>query len=226
MNNLWKSHFEFWCKSGKSVNSWTLWTSYKVKNSRKNENRFTAVTRIKQLDFGLQNWWTFEERAVLASRVFKVWKYLLNQVVLAVKRISLLYVVWYWLKRFASSIRFALFTVRFCWSASRGRKTKRSGDAFKKRLLNNIFFELLEKRWHNIQFQLRTFCNASRPLSSNRSKRIDKTLSIGSAIKSADYSHPLSLITDLSFYSSSILNYNVKIRKPDEIPGKNIKFEK
>ena len=37
-------------------------------------------------------------------------------------------------------------------------------DAFEKKLLNCIFFELIEKRWHNIQFQLRPFCNASGPL--------------------------------------------------------------
>ena len=54
----------------------------------KNEICFTAVSRIKQLDFGLQNWWTFEERAVLGGRVFKVWKFLRNKVVLLVKRIQ------------------------------------------------------------------------------------------------------------------------------------------
>ena len=59
--------------------------------SRKNEIRFTAVSRIKQLDFGMQNWWTFEERAALTALAFKVWKSLRNlrnSVVLSLKRIS------------------------------------------------------------------------------------------------------------------------------------------
>ena len=48
----------------------------------------------------MQTWWTFEERAALAARAFKVWKSLRNKVVLHVKRISyflhfsLLYVVY------------------------------------------------------------------------------------------------------------------------------------
>ena len=42
---------------------------------------------VSQLDFGLQKWWTFKERAVLAGRVFKVWKSLQNKVVLHVQRI-------------------------------------------------------------------------------------------------------------------------------------------
>ena len=54
----------------------------------KKEIRVTVVSRIKQLDFGLQNWWKFEERAVLAARVFKIWKSLQNKVVFPVKRIS------------------------------------------------------------------------------------------------------------------------------------------
>ena len=63
------------------------------------EIRFTAVSRTKKLDFGLQNIWTFEERSVLATCAFKVWKSLQNKIVLLVKRISyswhfsLLYVV-------------------------------------------------------------------------------------------------------------------------------------
>ena len=36
----------------------------------------------------MQNWWTFEERVVLAARAFKVWNSLRNKVVLPVKRIS------------------------------------------------------------------------------------------------------------------------------------------
>ena len=42
-------------------------------------------------------------------------------------------------------------------------------DAFEKRLLNSILFELIEKRWHNIQFQQQPFCNASGPLSKFKS---------------------------------------------------------
>ena len=70
-------------------------TSYNIKNSRKNENRFTAVSRIKQLDFGMKNWLTF------AARAFKIWKSLRDKVVLPVKWISyflyfsLLYVVYF-----------------------------------------------------------------------------------------------------------------------------------
>ena len=66
-----------------------------------------------QLDFGLQNWWTFEEgrrgNAALAARAFKVWKSLRNKVVLPVKRISyffhfsLLCVV-YWLQNQSSKL--------------------------------------------------------------------------------------------------------------------------
>ena len=62
--------------------------SYNIKKPQEIEIRFTAVSRIKHLDFGLQNWWTLEERAVLAACVFKDWKYLRNKVVLLVKQIA------------------------------------------------------------------------------------------------------------------------------------------
>ena len=55
---------------------------------QENEIRFTAVSRIKQLNFGMQNWWTFKESAALAAWAFKVWKSLRKKVVLPVKRIS------------------------------------------------------------------------------------------------------------------------------------------
>ena len=45
-------------------------------------------------------------------------------------------------------------------------------DAFEKRLLNSTFFELIEKRWHNIQFQLRPFLMLQgHSVSSNRDTR-------------------------------------------------------
>ena len=50
-----------------------IWTSYNIKNSRKNEIRLTASF-----------WFVFEERA----RLFKVWKSFRNKAVLPVKRIS------------------------------------------------------------------------------------------------------------------------------------------
>ena len=69
----------------------TIETSYNIKNSRK-QIRSTAVSRIKQQDFGLQNSWTLGERAALtaltARAAFKVWKYLRNEFVLPVQRIS------------------------------------------------------------------------------------------------------------------------------------------
>ena len=60
--------------------AWCEETSYNIKISRKIEIRFTAVSRLKQVDFGMQNWRTFEEMAALAARAFRV-----NKVVLPVK---------------------------------------------------------------------------------------------------------------------------------------------
>ena len=34
-----------------------------------------SVSRVKQLDFGLQNWQIYEEKAALAARAFKFWKF-------------------------------------------------------------------------------------------------------------------------------------------------------
>ena len=77
-----------------------LWSGYRPQTTSKFRGKTKSVSRIKLLDFGMQNWWTFEERAVLAARAFRGWKSLRNKLVLPVKRISyflhssLLYVVY------------------------------------------------------------------------------------------------------------------------------------
>ena len=45
----------------------------------KNENRFLAISCIRQLDFGLQNCWTFELMSTIAACAFKTWKYFVIQ---------------------------------------------------------------------------------------------------------------------------------------------------
>ena len=87
-----------------------LKTTYKIKKCTKNKIRFTVFSRVKQLDFGLQNWWSFELMSILAARLYKTWKSLWNWVVWLVKRIpnflhlSLLYVV-YLINPFLSIIK-------------------------------------------------------------------------------------------------------------------------
>ena len=84
---------------GKSISLISMRT-YTRPHATKNKISFTAVSRIIQLDIGLQNLWTFEEREALAARAFKVWKFLRNKVVFTLERISyllhfsLLYVVY------------------------------------------------------------------------------------------------------------------------------------
>ena len=81
----------------KEINSWFVSYFYSVSSFRphtatkfpgKNKIRFTEVSRIKQLYFGMQNWWTFKERTVLAARAFQFWRFLRNKVVLPVKLIQ------------------------------------------------------------------------------------------------------------------------------------------
>ena len=60
----------------------------KMNEKSKSDIRFTAVSRRKQLDFDLQNCWTFELISVLATLAIKACKSLWNQVIFCVKRIS------------------------------------------------------------------------------------------------------------------------------------------
>ena len=47
---------------------------YNIENCTENAIRFTAVSRIKQLDFGEQKWPTIEINSNLAARALKIKK--------------------------------------------------------------------------------------------------------------------------------------------------------